>query len=122
MSRDRRNFYRIRTVLPVTIRREQDEDEAPLAPMSIDISGGGIGFHTNSQYEPGDILALTIAVSENELIRAKARVVSRRRLEHENDGLHIGAAFIEISQGHREALIRYVMRLQAERLDKHYLA
>ena len=60
--------------------------------------------------------------ASGQLIQAKARVVNCQRVEHHNNGFHIGATFIEIGPAHRDALIRYVMRLQAERLEKHYLA
>src|SRR5918998_1536365 len=112
---DKRNFFRIRTVLSVCIGLEKETQTSLTVPMSVYISGGGIGFVTTEDYKIGDVLAITISLSKHEIIRAKAQVVHRVPVQHKHDEFHIGTCFSEITQRDQEVLIQYILRLQAER-------
>jgi hypothetical protein len=122
---DKRNFFRIRTVLSVCIGLEKETQTSLTVPMSVYISGGGIGFMTTKDYKIGkigDVLTITISLSKHEIIRAKAQVVNRVPVQHKHDEFHIGTCFSEITQRDQEVLIQYILRLQAERLKTHYSA
>lgn len=56
---DRRHYFRITITLPVTIQLEGGTDRI-LTQKSVNLSGGGIGFLTNTAYAPGDILMVAI--------------------------------------------------------------
>lgn len=121
-ARDRRNYFRITIVLPISIRVEADSEESVLVEKSVNISGGGIGFISDTAYDPGDILTITLLLQEQGLFHVQGEVLRREILPDRAHAYRVHARFIKISEQERELLIRHVMRLQREHLHGHYSA
>jgi c-di-GMP-binding flagellar brake protein YcgR len=109
-------------VLPMRIQREDDATEGALTEKSVNISGGGIGFVADTDHNPGDIVAITLRLDEETLLKVRAEVLRRNPLPRRADAYRIHARFIHMSDRQREMLIGHIMRVQREHLHEHYSA
>ncbi|MDQ6732974.1 MAG: PilZ domain-containing protein [Nitrospirota bacterium] len=121
-ARDRRNYFRITIVLPVSIQLETDTAEGVLTEKSVNLSAGGIGFVSDLAHQPGEILAITLLLQEQVLFKAQAEVLSQDPLPSGVHTYRIHARFIRMSEHDRELLIGHIMRLQRANLHEHYSA
>ena len=119
-GRERRQYFRITTVLPVTVQRETDTAKTELMEKSVNLSAGGIGFITDTAHRPGEILLVTLLLQEHVLFTAQAEVLRQDLLRPQTYRVH--ACFIRMSQHDREVLIGHMMRLQRAHLHEHYCA
>lgn len=119
-SRDRRHYFRITTVLPVSIQLESDMAKIGLVEKSVNLSAGGVGFVADTAYSPGDILAITLRLQEHVLFAAQAEVLRQDLLPSQAYRIH--ARFIRMSEHDREFLVGHIMRLQRAHLHGHYSA
>ena len=101
---------------------ETDTPTSVLTEKSVNISGGGIGFVSDIEYDIGDVLAITLLLQKKVLFKVHAEVLRREPLAHRAPDCRIHARFIQISEQERELLIRHIMRLQREHLHGHYSA
>lgn len=117
---DRRNFFRITASLPIAIAPEgQDGDLTPV-PQTVNISGGGVGFITNTEYKTGSILVINMLLPGGVGIEAKAEVVRVSPSPRARGAFRIGARFTEISSKDRDLLVRAIHLLQQKYLSTHY--
>ena len=107
-GRERRQYFRITTVLPVTVQRETDTAKTELMEKSVNLSAGGIGFITDTAHRPGEILLVTLLLQEHVLFTAQAEVLRQDLLRPQTYRVH--ACFIRLSQHDREVLIGHMMR------------
>lgn len=121
-ARDRRAYFRITLVLPMSIQRGDDATEGTLTEKSVNISGGGIGFIADTDHNPGDIVVITLRLDEETLLKVRAEVLKRNPLPRRPDAYRIHARFIQMSVPEREILIGHIMRVQREHLHDHYSA
>lgn len=119
-GRDRRHYFRITTVLPVSIQLQTDITKCGLTEKSVNLSAGGIGFVTDTAHRSGDILAITLLLQEHVLFTAQAEVLRQDSLPSQTYRVH--ARFIRMSEHDRELLIGHIMRLQRAHLHDHYSA
>lgn len=109
-------------VLPVSIQPETDTEERLLTEKSINISGGGIGFVSDTPHSIGEILTVTLLLHEQVPFKVQAEVLRQEPLPYRGQVFRIHARFIRISEQERELLIRHIMHLQREHLHGHYSA
>jgi c-di-GMP-binding flagellar brake protein YcgR len=121
-SRDRRRDFRMTIVLPVRIQVEADAKEGVLRDMPVNLSAGGIGFLSDTECPPGEILAITLRLQEDVLFTARAEVLRQEPLPSRPHIRRIHARFIKMSEHDRELLIGHIMRLQRAHLHTHYSA
>lgn len=121
-ARDRRNYFRITIVLPVSIRPETDTAESALIEKSVNLSAGGIGFVSGLAHQPGEILAVTLLLQEQVPFKAQAEVLRLDPLPSRVPTYRVHARFIRMSDHDRELLIGHIMRLQRDHLHGHYSA
>ena len=120
--RDRRLYFRITVLLPASIQRETDTAEAMLTEKSINLSAGGMGFVSDTSYDPGDILAITLRLQEEVLFKAHAEVLRQDPLPVRLHTYRVHVRFIRMPEHDRELLIGHVMRFQRVHLHEHYSA
>lgn len=123
-SRDRRNYFRLTIVLPVSIHLEMRPADSILIEKSVNISGGGIGFVANTPYNPGDIIVVTLRLPDESIFKAHAEVLRVDPLPHrvQIQTHRVHARFIRIAEQERQVLIEHIMRLQRKHLTEHYSA
>jgi c-di-GMP-binding flagellar brake protein YcgR len=117
---DRRQYYRINVVLPISIQAETDDREAELTARSVNLSGGGIGVTVNVFYHPNEILLITLLLPDDVIFKAYAEVLRSDSIVQHLGTYRLHARFIRMAAGSRELLIRYVLRFQRDHLAKHY--
>jgi c-di-GMP-binding flagellar brake protein YcgR len=121
LQKDRRNYFRITINMPVIIQLE-GEREGHLTQQLVNLSGGGIGFLTNTVYPPGEILMVALQLPDQYLFKGRVEVLRHDPLPHKAHTYRVHARFINLSEQERQVLIRYIMRFQREHLIEHYCA
>lgn len=77
---------------------------------------------SDTSYDPGDILAITLRLEEEVLFKAQAEVLRQDPLPVRLHTYRIHARFIRMSEHDRELLIGHIMRFQRAHLHEHYSA
>jgi c-di-GMP-binding flagellar brake protein YcgR len=121
-ARDRRAYYRVNAVLPVSIQTEADTTEGAFIEKSVNISGGGIGVTVNVAYKPDAILSLTLILPDQVIFKSYAEVLRLDPLPHQIDTYRLHARFVRMTTQNQELLIRHILRFQRDHLGKHYSA
>ena len=119
-SGDRRNYFRMTTIVPVSVRLETNSQDAVFSEQPVNLSGGGIGFVSNISYNPGDILVLVLRLTDQLTLTSRAEVLRLTPLPHNVQTYRVQARFIGMAEQDRERLIRHIMRLQRDHLHEHY--
>jgi c-di-GMP-binding flagellar brake protein YcgR len=121
-AKERRAYFRINAILPISIQAETDTTEGALIEKSVNISGGGIGVTVNVVYNPGEILALTLILPDQVIFKAYAEVLWLDPIPHHVDTYRLHARFVRMTTQNQELLIRHILRFQRDHLEKHYSA
>lgn len=117
---DRRDYYRINVVLPVSIQPETDITEGDLIKKAVNISGGGIGVAVNVRYAPKEILSLTLIFPDHVIFKAHMEVLRLDPIPYPANTYRLHARFVRMTSQNRELLIRYIMGFQRNHLERHY--
>ena len=116
-SADKRAFFRVDTVLPLTFYIEGEHAQPLPRPTPINLSIGGAGILTERDLAPGDSLILTLFLPSGPPIQTRAKVV--RSVPASKPALvatyQIGLQFISISEKDQERLNSYLFKVQVER-------
>jgi c-di-GMP-binding flagellar brake protein YcgR len=115
-------YYRVNTVLSISIQTETDTTEGELIEKSVNISGGGIGVIVNVVYKPDEILSITLILPDKVTFKAYAEVLRLEPLPYQADTYRLHTRFVRMTTQNRELLIRHILRLQRNHLEKHYSA
>jgi len=119
---DRRAYYRVNVVLPISIQAETDTTEGELIEKSVNISGGGIGVTVNVLYNPNEVLSLTLLLPDQVIFKAYVEVLRLEPITYHVHTYRLHTRFIRMTTQNRELLIRYIMRFQRAHLERHYSA
>ncbi|MBF0371402.1 MAG: PilZ domain-containing protein [Magnetococcales bacterium] len=99
---------------------QSDEEQKPLAPTPVNLSGGGIAiWERESTLAIGDILEVRLSLSRDALmvIHAYARVMNI--FENDRDGMNrIACKYDPILDNDRERLIQYIFQRQTEMIRR----
>jgi len=117
---DRRAYFRVNVVLPISIRAERDTTEGELIERSVNISGGGIGVIVNVVYKPDEILSLTLILPDQVIFKASAKVLRLEPIPHRVDTYRLHTRFVRMTTQNQELLIKHIMRFQRNHLEKRY--
>ena len=77
----------------------------------LDISGGGIRFNSSHEAQPGDIIALRIAFTEEEVRKIQimfAKVLTVVPVQNHSGLFEHRVEYVSISNKERESIIRYI--------------
>ena len=119
---DRREFYRITVTLPICLQPESDTTEGTLVQRSVNISGGGIGVTLNQTFAVNEILSCTLLLPGQVLIQAFLEVLRVVPITYPSNTYRLHGRFVRMANRDREVLIRHILQLQREHLNKHYSA
>ena len=119
---DRREYYRITVTLPICLQPESDKEEKPLIQRSVNISGGGIGVTLNQPFEVNEILSCTLLLPGQELFKSFLEVLRVDSIIYPSNTYRLHGRFVRMANRDRELLIRHILKLQREHLNKHYSA
>ena len=135
----RREYYRFSCVLEMCSRNLEEEEIrtleekrpyslTPGLPLKrsviVDISGGGLRFHSSQHYEPGSMLYISyhLAVGgvkkEYELV---GRVLSVQELENRQGSFEHRVQYVDIDAGVREEIIKYIFEEERKNRKKERL-
>ncbi|MEI8176142.1 MAG: PilZ domain-containing protein [Candidatus Omnitrophota bacterium] len=113
MSRDRRRFERIDTLVRVKYAMESDEGQVLGYSLSKDFSHGGLGIPTERAIPRGATMDLEITLDQlNQwVIPATVKVAwVKRNFEHWRSRYSLGLEYTEIDPENREQLVHYAKR------------
>ena len=118
-----RKFVRASLERPITIFTVEKNEKKTIAELTannfsiqintfktIDISGGGLAFYSNSYIKPGAyiIINLDFISLDNDKCRQKAKVMRCSKVKNSKDLYSIGTEFIDIAFPVREKINRFV--------------
>ncbi|MDE7300239.1 MAG: flagellar brake protein [Lachnospiraceae bacterium] len=113
----RRQFYRLNCIVDMAFRLPE-EDAAPYSGVIIDISGGGLRFNSEKQFETDAQLKvsfrLTTGGAEKDF-NLLARVVLSNRLVNRESGYETRVEFVDIEENDRESIVKYVFEEDRKR-------
>ena len=121
-AQDRRAYFRVNVVLPISIQAETDTTEGELIEKTVNISGGGIGMTVNVVYKPEEILSLTLILPDQVIFKAYAEVLRLEPIPYKVDTYRLHTRFVRMTTQYQELLIRHIIRFQRDHLGKHYSA
>ena len=121
-ARDRRAYFRVNTVLPISIQAETDTTEGEFIEKSVNISGGGISVTVNVAYRPDDVLSITLILPDQLIFRTYAEVLWLDPLPYHAGTYRLHARFVRMTTQNQELLIRHILGFQRSRLENHYSA
>ena len=121
-AKDRRAYFRVNAVLPISIQHETDTTEGELIEKSVNISGGGIGVTVNVAYNPGEVLSLTLILRDQVIFKAYAEVLRLDPIPNHIDTYRLHTRFVRMTTQNQELLIRHIIRFQRDHLENHYSA
>ena len=121
-ARDRRAYFRVNTVLPISIQAETDTTEGEFIEKSVNISAGGMSVTVNVAYRPDDVLSITLILPDQVIFKAYAEVLWLDPLPYHAGTYRLHARFVKMSTQNQELLIRHILGFQRSNLEKHYSA
>ena len=115
----RRKDFRVEHALPVIARTLDDEGEPagdPLQMTTVDLSAGGLQLLASEPLEEGTLLALTIALPDDERpLNAVGRVFRVLGSLDDDSVPRLGIGFVEIEPDDSERLRRVLLDVQRAR-------
>lgn len=120
--RDRREFYRITSILAICLQHETDTSEGSFSRAPVNLSAGGIGVTINTAFQANDILLCTLVLADQKPFRAYIEVLRVEPIHNTPHTFRLHGRFIRMSAQDREFLVRTILHLQREHLTKHYSA
>lgn len=118
----RRQFYRLKIVLPVEIKILDDKEDSPiLKGYSIDISGNGLRLNIDQKLDVNSMIKCNIKLSSNESVSVKGRVV-RASLDNKFAYKYdIGISFVDIPSATQDRIVKFVFEKQRELISKGFV-
>lgn len=114
---ERRNYFRIELVKDIHVREKDEKELNEFIPaITIDLSGGGIQFSTSHKFTEGMVVEIKIEIDGKEIL-VNGELLNRSW----QDGLGVykySVEFLDLSDLIQEMIVRYVFKLQRERLSK----
>ncbi|AZT89776.1 flagellar brake protein [Caldicellulosiruptor changbaiensis] len=88
--------------------------------LTKDISGGGVCFLTQEEFNIHDIILTKIPIEGEELI-LKAQILRKERVDHHIYRFMYGSKFIEAKQNEIDKIVRYIFKEQQKMRQKGLL-
>ncbi|BCS80483.1 flagellar brake protein [Anaerocellum diazotrophicum] len=88
--------------------------------LTKDISGGGVCFIAQEEFEIGDIILTKIPIEQEELI-LKAQILRKERVQHPMYRFMYGCKFIEARQNEIDKIVRFIFAQQQKMRQKGLL-
>lgn len=88
--------------------------------LTKDISGGGVCFITQEEFEIGDLILTKIPIEQEELI-LKAQILRKERVQHPTYRFMYGCKFVEARQNEIDKIVRFIFAQQQKMRQKGLL-
>lgn len=88
--------------------------------LTKDISGGGVCFIAQEEFEIGDIILTKIPIEQEELI-LKAQILRKERVQHPTYRFMYGCKFVEARQNEIDKIVRFIFAQQQKMRQKGLL-
>ncbi len=111
----RRNFYRLKIVLPLFFRvaKNNQEHKSPYSKgYTVDISGGGMRIITDKPLKPGMYLECRIPIKEEGEITIKGLVKRVGKEVDKEYKFNVAIQFVGISENIRDKIIYFIFEEQ----------
>ena len=115
----RREYYRLNTVLPVNIVIEPRGEEGAQAVkcLSLDISAGGMRLASGRGLKKDSLLTCEMELS-GKAFKIKAKVIRSTAVYNEEYKYEIGVQFVELDEKVRKEIIGYIFEQQVKMIQK----
>lgn len=131
----RREYYRLSCALDINTREMADDEVKaiqnkvnyfvkgiPLQKGTMaDISGGGIRFVSEGQYEKGSLVYCNFDLTEKEELKTyeiAAKILAVRKLENRQGSFEYRVQYVNIDKSTREEIIRYIFEEERKKAKK----
>lgn len=118
---EKREHFRIDTVLPVTYCVEGELVQPLPQPIRVNLSVGGMGLVADRPLKVGTCLSLTLFLPSAPPIRTNAKVVRDIPASGDLPIARIGVQFTAMDEKDRERLTRHIFSLQMEQRRSRYV-
>lgn len=88
--------------------------------LTKDISGGGVCFIAQEEFEIGDLILAKIPIEQEELI-LKAQILRKERVQHPTYRFMYGCKFVEARQNEIDKIVRFIFAQQQKMRQKGLL-
>ncbi|AEM74506.1 flagellar brake protein [Caldicellulosiruptor acetigenus] len=88
--------------------------------LTKDISGGGVCFIAQEEFEIGDLILTKIPIEQEELI-LKAQILRKERVQHPTYRFMYGCKFVEARQNEIDKIVRFIFAQQQKMRQKGLL-
>lgn len=119
-NEDKREYFRLTVNLPMAYQLEGETVSSTPTSMSLNLSGGGVGFVAQRKFNLDDLLLLKILLPSQPPIFARAKVVRTAQLEKNTTSHSIGAQFTDLDDKGKEQILKYLINTQLERRRERY--
>lgn len=115
----RREYYRLNTVLPVNIVIAPNGEEEPqvVKCLTLDISAGGMRLASGSGIKKDSLLTCELELS-GKALAIKAKVIRSAAVYNEEYLYEIGVQFMELDEKMRKEIIGYIFEQQIKMIQK----
>ena len=114
-AEDRRAYFRVNVVLPISIQAETDPTKGEFIEKSVNISGGGIGLAVNRVYNPDEVLSFALILPGQVIFEVYAQVLRLVPIPHHVGSYRLHARFVRMTMQNEELLIKHILRFQRDR-------
>ncbi|WPX08385.1 flagellar brake protein [Anaerocellum danielii] len=88
--------------------------------LTKDISGGGVCFLAQEEFEIGDLILTKIPIEQEELV-LKAQIIRKERVQHPTYRFMYGCKFVEARQNEIDKIVRFIFVQQQKMRQKGLL-
>lgn len=114
---ERRSYFRVEVMQDILVRKKDDENPKDYSKgIAIDLSGGGIQFSSTGIISESSIIEIKIELDGEEL-NLDGEVLNRVHQEHLRSYKYM-VKFIDLDKFTQEKIVRYVFKVQREKLQK----
>ena len=120
----RREFYRLKIVLPVKfiVLDDESEEEAPIIEgCCTDISGSGLRLNTDHKLDIGDMIECNFQLDNENDIKIIGKVVRFGIADKLTYKYDLGISFPKIFEGVRDTIIKFIFEKQRELRKKGFI-
>lgn len=115
-----RNHVRVDVSLKVHLQLQQNdqEDVVEFNTVTKDLSGGGALIVTKIPIPLGKMVSLTLSIPEFDTIVVSGEVIRREQPKPDQQLYWLGVKFTDITEKQRNAIIKYVFKVQLQHRKK----
>lgn len=114
---ERRDYFRVEAMKDILIRKKDDKSPVDFAHgLTVDLSGGGVQFSTTQVFSEEDLIDIKIDINGQDL-QLDGEIL-RRQVQEGLGSYKYTVKFLNIDKFTQEVIVRYVFKIQREKLQK----